>query len=129
MPNLCFTSLSAIILAAIYFAQTFSVIGQRRSQGIVYGDGDNKTMMKRMRGHGNSAEQIPIFLILLALAELNGANVWSLGSIAAIFTAGRLSHGYYFLDIGAHHRFRRIGMLLTLTGQLLALILLAASLL
>jgi len=125
---LLITSLSAIILAAIYMVQTFSVIAKRRSDKIIYGDGGDNTMMKRMRGHGNSAEQMPIFLILLGLAEFHGLATSIAAILAGMFILGRLLHGYYFLDIGAHHSRRRIGMFLTLLGQIFVILCLAVSL-
>lgn len=118
--NLTITTYTALAMGIIYLGQTFSVIAQRRAQRIVHGDAGNKTMMKRIRGHANTAEQAPIFLILLGLIELQTAAFGTaLAAIAALFVIGRMMHGYYFLDTGAHHYFRMFGMLATLIAQLL----------
>ena len=129
MDSLIITSITAILLTVIYLAQTFSVIAMRRKHGIVLGDGEIRKMQKRMRGHGNSAEQMPLFLILIALAEFQGANIWSIGTTSALFVLGRMAHGFYFLDTGAHHKFRMVGMAMTLFGQIFAAIILAATIL
>ena len=116
MPiSLPITTLLALLLAAIYLLQTWSVIRVRRSMKIVLGDDGNRSVQKRIRGHANMAEQAPIFIILILLAEIqccvSMAWLWVLG---AVFFMGRVFHAYYFLDIGAPHRFRFWGMFLTL---------------
>lgn len=127
--DLPITSWTAVILAILYLAQTFSVIAKRRSGSIVHGDGDDKSMMKRIRGHGNSAEQMPIFLILMALSEASmGHSTW-LCIIATLFILGRAGHAYYFLDVGATHHFRMFGMMFTLLSQIFITATLAVSLL
>jgi len=44
------------------------VVQARRGLNISVGDGGNEAVLRRMRAHANFAENIPIFLILLALA-------------------------------------------------------------
>ena len=113
--SLPITTLLALLLAAIYLLQTWSVIRVRRSMKIVLGDDGNRSVQKRIRGHANMAEQAPIFIIPILLAEIqccvSMAWLWVLG---AVFFMGRVFHAYYFLDIGAHPRFRFWGMFLTL---------------
>ena len=85
------TAWTALILGALLLYMTFSVIGRRRSQGIVIGDGDDKVMQKLIRGHANASEQIPMALILLGLVKyLNGGTYACI--IAAILIIGRISH-------------------------------------
>jgi uncharacterized membrane protein YecN with MAPEG domain len=130
MPiSLPITTLLALFLAAIYLLQTWSVIRMRRSMRIVLGDDGNHSVQKRIRGHANMAEQAPIFVLLFLLAEIqccvSTTWLWILG---ATFLTGRLIHAYYFLDIGAHHRFRFWGMLLTLICQFAAILTLVTTL-
>jgi uncharacterized membrane protein YecN with MAPEG domain len=123
------TTLLTLCLAAIYLLQTWSVIRMRRSMKIVLGDDGNRSVQKRIRGHANMAEQAPIFVIMILLAEIQSSNniswIWTL---SAAFLVGRILHAYYFLDIGAHHRFRFWGMLLTLICQFAAILTLVATL-
>lgn len=127
--DMTITSVTALLLAALFMLQTFSVIAGRRSKGVVHGDGGDKTMLKRIRGQANSAEQMPLFLILLGLLEYRAeSSPLLLALIAALFVLGRMGHGAYFLNIGFTHHFRRYGMVMTLLAQLFAMILLAISL-
>ena len=129
MNTLIVTSLTALMCGAWFLILTALVVMKRRGDGIVLGDNDDRIMEKLIRGQANAAEQMPIFLIILALAEFNGATAALLAPTATLFTLGRISHGYYFGWHGTHWRFRFYGMLATLTAQILALILLAISLL
>jgi len=109
---------AAVAVAILFVVQTFSVIRIRRKEGIVHGDGGNKTAMKRIRGHGNTSEQAPMFLILLTLCEIQGfGSTAILSFLACLFVAGRLAHAYYFLDVGAHFKFRQFGMIGTLMSN------------
>ncbi len=119
------TSLAASILGLIFILQTFSVVGARFSHRAPFGlaeDGQSRTLMKRVRGHGNMAEQMPLFLIMLGLIEFQDlASFSTMLIIAAIFIGGRIAHAFYFLDIGAHWMFRRWGMIFTAVAQIAAL--------
>jgi len=121
------TAWSALILGTLLLFLTFKVIGRRRSEKIVLGDGDDKIMQKRIRGHANAAEQIPMALILLGFVEyLNGTTYACV--IAAILIIGRLLHGLYFISTDLTFRFRFYGMLLTLIAQMLSLLALLRAL-
>lgn len=126
--SLTITSIAAVLCAMIIAVQTFSVIKARRGAGIPFGDGGNRTLMKRIRGHANSTEQMPLFLILLGLTEYSG-NISSviLAILTALFICGRVAHGYYFLDIGAHFKFRQTGMVGTMMCQNIMTVMLAIS--
>jgi uncharacterized membrane protein YecN with MAPEG domain len=123
------TTFTTLLLAAVYLLQTWSVIRERRSKGIVHGDNGDRSTQKRIRGHANMAEQAPIFIIMLFLAEIQSrvSTEWLWG-LSVWFILARLMHAYYFLDIGAHHKFRFWGMLITLATQLLAALTLVATL-
>jgi uncharacterized membrane protein YecN with MAPEG domain len=127
--SLPITTLLVLCLAAIYLLQTWSVIRMRRSMKIVLGDDGNRSVQKRIRGHANMAEQAPIFVIMVLLAEIqccvSTTWLWALG---ATFLTGRVFHAYYFLDIGAHHRLRFWGMLMTLICQFAAILTLVVTL-
>lgn len=111
------TGYATVILAVVHMALTFHVIGKRRSDRIVHGDNDDKDMMKRIRGHANASEQIPIALITLALSEWVLPGWWTI-IIAAMLVAGRVMHGIYFGRPGAPHQLRQFGMVLTLLAQM-----------
>ncbi|MCP5089167.1 MAG: hypothetical protein GY952_20490 [Rhodobacteraceae bacterium] len=125
---LTITAWSAVILGALMLALTLRVVLARRADGIVLGDNDDRVVAKKIRGHANAAEQIPIALILLGLAELLQP-VWVVLPIAAILIAGRILHGIYFAIHGTTWRLRFYGMWLTVIAQGLLLTAVAAGLL
>lgn len=66
----------------------------RRAHRISIGDEGNKAVATRMRAHGNFAENVPVFLILLALIEHGiGSELW-LWIVAALFILARLLHAF-----------------------------------
>ncbi|MFV2051909.1 MAPEG family protein [Aliiroseovarius sp. YM-037] len=123
------TACTALLAGVLYVALTFSVILKRRGDGVVLGDGGDRAMQKRIRGHANAAEQIPLFLIILGLAEMNAAPTIMLIGLALTFGLGRLMHASYFGIHGLHWRLRFYGMLLTMLAQIGALLALALALL
>ncbi len=118
------TALSAILFLAL----TWGVISRRRRLGIVLGDGDDRATTKRIRGQGNAAEQIPITLIILALAELGGASQSALIGAVALFLIGRAMHAAYFSFHGLHWRLRFYGMSATMIAQAILIALLLSTL-
>jgi len=124
------TTTAAVAIAILFLVQTISVIRIRRREGIVHGDGGNKTALKRIRGHANTSEQAPMFLILLALCEVqNYGSTLILSVLAGLFVLGRILHAYYFLDIGANFKFRQFGMIGTLMGNNILILLAVLGLL
>ena len=96
------------------------VVSARRIAKVGIGDGGNEAVLRRMRAHSNFAENAPIFLILVAAAELAGGNRVALAAMAAVFLAARVAHGIG-MDGGSLVRFRMFGMMgSTLTTLALA---------
>ena len=63
----------------------------RRPLKIGVGDGGNEVLARRMRAHGNFAENMPIFLVLLGFLELaTGGNLWLWGA-AILFILARIA--------------------------------------
>ena len=66
----------------------------RRPLQIGVGDGGNDVLMRRMRAHGNFAENVPIFLVLLGFLELaTGGNLWLWGA-GILFILARILHAF-----------------------------------
>ncbi len=122
------TAWSAVILATLFLWLTFRVVGARRKDHILLGDNDDRVVLKKIRGQANAAEQIPIALLMLGLAELLQPAIIVM-AIAAVLIVGRVMHGVYFAIHGTNFRFRFYGMLLTLIAQTMAIIAVAVGLL
>jgi uncharacterized protein len=74
----------------------------RRPLKIGVGDGGNEVLLRRMRAHGNFAENVPLFLILLALVELATGGNMLLWGAAILFILARLAHAFGMDRAGAN---------------------------
>ncbi|MES2096410.1 MAG: MAPEG family protein [Pseudomonadota bacterium] len=66
----------------------------RISDKVLFGDGGNPLMLKRMRAHANFAEYAPAILILMALIELARGPGLALWLIGIVFIVARLCHAF-----------------------------------
>jgi uncharacterized membrane protein YecN with MAPEG domain len=86
------TSLYAGLLALLYLGISAWVIRVRVQQGVLSGDKGNSVMANAMRVHANFAEYVPLALILLLLAELQGAPALALHALGAGLLVARIMH-------------------------------------
>jgi len=89
------------------------VIGARRSERVLVGDGDNKLVKKRMRVQANCVEYAPLCLILILMAELQGAPALAVHILGGALVLGRVMHA---LGLGGEPQIiplRFCGMILT----------------
>lgn len=96
------------------------VMGRLGPNGPGLGDGGNPLMMRRIRGHANFAEYVPLILVLMGLLELGGTARWLLHAIGAALLLGRLLHGYAFGFTKEFVFGRTAGMVLTFASLLAA---------
>jgi len=121
------TAWASLVLGTLMLYQTLRVSFHRRAQGIILGDEGDHIIIKKIRGHGNATEQIPMALILLGFVEyLQGSTYACI--IASTLILGRLLHATYFNFEGMHWRLRFFGMMLTLISQIMALLALLRAL-
>jgi uncharacterized protein len=86
------TTLYALGLAVIFIALFFNVTMKRADLKQSIGDGGNVDLHERIRKHGNFVEWVPMVLILMALAEAQGAGPYWLHAAGALLIIGRLLH-------------------------------------
>lgn len=86
------TAIYASVLALIFVALSVRVIGARRAARVALGDGGDAQLLRRQRVHANFAEYVPLALILMLLAEQQGAAAWIVHGIGVLLLAGRLFH-------------------------------------
>ncbi len=91
----------------------------RRSAGISLGTGGDAALERRVRAHGNAAENMPLFLLALFMASALGLAPWMVHAFGASFTLARLAQAY---GVSAPHMTaRKIGTSVSwLTMALLA---------
>ncbi|MGO4855670.1 MAPEG family protein [Phaeovulum sp. W22_SRMD_FR3] len=113
MPLPHVVPLYAGLLALAYVWLALRVVRLRRNRGVSLGDGTDSDLLVHIRIHGNFAEYVPISLILLLMAELQGAPVWLLHGLCVMLLAGRLLHMQGLARGKRGLRLRAAGMVLT----------------
>jgi uncharacterized membrane protein YecN with MAPEG domain len=108
------TTLSLAAAGAIINLWLSMRIGNLRLKGrILYGDGGNEMLLRRMRAQANFIENAPLALILIAAIELSGKGAQWLAIVGALFMLARLAHALG-MDGGSLHRLRSVGALATM---------------
>ncbi len=115
------TALFASILGIFLMILSFRVISLRGSPVAKLINKKNRvvseeTLQRAIRGHGNLTEYVPLFLILMLIAEFNQTAQQELIAAGIIFTVGRLMHGIVFAFLQPNMFMRVGGMVLTFTG-------------
>jgi uncharacterized membrane protein YecN with MAPEG domain len=102
--------LYASLLAFFYVYLSARTIGVRRKAQISIGDGGDEAMLRAMRVHANFSEYAPITLVLLAMMDIQGRQIWLLHALGVLFLVARLSHVYGISSAQAPGKFRVGGM-------------------
>ncbi len=113
-------SVYAAVLALVYVALSIRVVTVRRAALVAIGDGGDKVLQRRIRAHANFAEYVPIALILIALAESNGAPVLMLHALGSGLIVGRVVHALNISSEQERIPLRVVGMATTFTVILVA---------
>jgi uncharacterized membrane protein YecN with MAPEG domain len=111
------TPLYAGLLAFLFLVLSWRVI-QFRQRGIPLGDGGDAKMVRRIRGHGNFAEYVPLILLMMGFLEIGGTSAYALHGLGFVLLVSRLLHGYA-LSFTERFRFGRTwgaGLTLLLLG-------------
>ena len=109
-------------LALLLLVLSWRVIQNRGSAQVSLGTGNDADLERRVRAQANLIEYAPTFVILIAVAELQGGNAVLLSIVAALFFIGRLAHGYALAFSEKNMQMRVLGTVLTLTTTLVAAI-------
>ena len=105
----------AAFLGLIFFILSIRIIRLRRSLKIGIGDSGNPIVLRAMRVHSNFAEYVPLCLVLLGFAELQGTLPIVVHILGAGLVLGRILHAYGVSQTEEDFRFRVAGMALTFT--------------
>ncbi|MEM6665568.1 MAG: MAPEG family protein [Pseudomonadota bacterium] len=108
-----FTGIYAALLAGFFIYLSARTIQSRRSARVVIGTQGDETLLRRSRAHANFAEYVPLTLILMALAEGNGAAWWIINPIGLVLLAGRAIHAYGVSQTNETLSYRVRGMVMT----------------
>ena len=116
---LAITPVYAGFATLLYVVLSFRVIGVRRRERIGLGDGDSMLLRRRMRAHGNFAEYAPLGLLLMAMAELQGAGLVAIHMMGALLLVGRAAHAYGISRHDEESLGRVAGMVLTFAALII----------
>jgi uncharacterized membrane protein YecN with MAPEG domain len=108
------TAATAIVLAVLQMLLMLYTAGGRGRYRAGLGDGGNEALLRRIRMHGNLAENAPLFLILLWLTEATGQWGRFVPLLAAAFIVFRISHALGLSLSSGVTVFRFLGVIGTL---------------
>ena len=124
--NLEQTMSIAAVFAVLHVIFTLRVGGYRFSNNISLGDGGDKELLNRIRGHGNFIEQVPIALLLLLLNDLNGLSDTALYALGGVLLISRILHYLMITTRGLPMILRPLSMIGTVGTILVSAFLLVA---
>jgi uncharacterized membrane protein YecN with MAPEG domain len=112
------TAMYALPLALLGLVLWFRVTMVRAQLKVSIGDAGNPALHERIRQHGNFIEWAPWVILLMALAEGNGAGALWLHISGALLLAGRLIHPLGLKADNPAHPLRYVGNTASLLATL-----------
>ncbi len=109
-------------LTLIFIVLTQLVIFARQKARIGLGDGGSPIVLQAMRRQANFVENVPLTLLLMALAEAGGAGALLLTGCGAALLAARLIHPFGIKAGADAHPARLTGAVLTTIVQLVLVV-------
>jgi len=86
------TAFYAALLALVYLGLSGWVMGSRVSDNVLFGDGGDASLLKRVRSHANFSEYVPLALILVGLLEAGGGSHGLVQGLLLALLVGRILH-------------------------------------
>jgi uncharacterized protein len=123
--TLAITAPYAALLALILIVLNLAAIRARGKTTIALGERGDDRLLEACRRQMNLVENVPIALILMALAEAGGAGATVLNTAGVVLVLARLIHPFGITVTNAAHPLRIAGAVVTTAVQLtLAIVLL-----
>ena len=122
------TAAAAVVLAVLQMLLMLHAARGRGKYRTGLGDGGSEALLKRIRMHGNLAENAPLFLILLWLVEISAQWTAYVPWIALAFVVARVAHALGLSISSGISVFRFVGVMGTLLSVLALAVLLAITL-
>ncbi len=107
------TGIYAAVFAIFQIVITLKIVELRHAEKVSLGDGGVEAVNRKIRGHGNFTETVPMALVLMLIAELSGSPFWCIHALGLLMVVSRVMH-YAGVTTGTGHgKFRKNGMRLT----------------
>lgn len=103
------TLITAGFMLLLNLILAFNVVRQRFKTQTMLGEGDAPEMLRAIRAQANLIEYAPLFLIGLGALEYMGGSFYLVLTLGAVFTLGRVLHGYGLGFTDGSVRFYRMG--------------------
>lgn len=110
---LMYTAIYAALLALLLLFLALRVVLLRRKYKVGIGSNQNKELARAIRVHANALEYVPITLLMLAIAEVNGINNYIINGAGIALVLARSLHAYGFSRSAGVSFGRFYGTLLT----------------
>ena len=78
--------------ALVYPGPPARGLGSRGAGHVLFGDGGDESMLKRVRSHANFSEYVPLTLILVGLLEAGGGSHGLVQGLLIALLVGRILH-------------------------------------
>jgi hypothetical protein len=111
MINIEITAFYAGLLALLFMVLTINIIRLRLKLQVGVGDGEQPDLVKAIRIHGNFAEYVPLFLLLMGCYELNQGSALLLHCCGGAVFVGRILHAIGLAKTIGTSIYRQMGML------------------
>lgn len=115
------------LLGLVFTVLSLGVALYRRGHKISSGDGGDKKLFRRIRGHGNFTEYVPMALVLIAGVEILHYPAWLVHLLGGGLLLARIAHGYAFWDTVLRFKSRVGGATATIIIIMVASILITLS--
>jgi uncharacterized membrane protein YecN with MAPEG domain len=107
--SLIITTTYALPLIAVWFALWIGVTSSRPTYNVSIGDAGHAELLLKIRRHGNFIEWTPFVLILMVLAEAQGAGGLWLHMAGGLLLVGRIAHPFGLKIDNVNHPLRYVG--------------------
>ena len=114
------TALYAGLTTLILFWLSFGAGSLRGKLRVSLGDGGNVELQEKIRRHGNAIEYVPMAIVLLGIAELNGAGATFLHVLGIMLVVARIAHPLGLKADNIEHPLRFVGAGLTALMMVIA---------
>ena len=114
------TSLYAVAATILFLVLTYRTIKMRAAKKISILHNGDMDLALRMRQHGNFIENVPLALILMAIAEVQGAGSIWLHTMGVLLIIARILHPIGLKIENPAHPLRILGGLGTHAAMLIA---------
>ena len=88
------TGLYAALIGLLLLGLSWQVTRQRQRTRVSLGAGGDEALERAIRTHANLVEYAPLGLLLIALAEMNGAPSWWIHATGALLVIARCLHAW-----------------------------------